>query len=828
MNSFFVSSDEAKTIQIDQLFQRLQSSKKGLSSEDALNRLQICGPNAIEDKKKTLFLRFFQYFCDPIPWMIEIAALLSAYLHHWADLIIILVLLLINGLVGFFEEFQASNAIAALKKNLSLKSLVKRDGQWREIETAKLVPGDIIRLKLGNIIPADVKLFDDDYDYLTVDQSVLTGESLPVSKKTGDLGFSGSIVQQGQMDGIVVSTGKNTFFGKTVVLVEEAGAVSHFQKAVMRIGRYLIYISLFLALLIFGFQLWRGDSLFDVIEFVLILIVASIPVAMPTVLSVTMALGALRLSKMKAIVTKLESIEEMAGVDILCSDKTGTLTQNRLQLGNPITFQNGDAQTLLICGCLASKEENKDPIDLAVINGFQNYEQLLAFKQTKYTPFDPISKRTEARIIAPEGNTFYVTKGAPQIILALCHPDPALNEEAQNAIATLAEKGYRTLGVASSGDDKQSWQFLGLLTLSDPLREDSKAVIAEAIANGIQIKMLTGDNIAIAKEVSRQLALGNRICSATDLEANQIDQCDGFAEVFPEHKYQIIKELQKNNHIVGMTGDGVNDSPALKQANVGIAVSGATDAARSAASLVLTAPGLSVIIRAIEEARRIFERMNSYAIYRIAETIRVMLFMVSCILIYNFYPVTALMIILLALLNDIPIMTIVYDHTLLEKTPQRWRMKRVLTVSTALGCVGVISTFLLIFIALNLFHLNQDELQSFIFLKLSVAGHLTLFVARTKRAFFSPPLPFTHFIFSNCHYSNHRSSDCWFWCFSDTFTVEICWVYMDLCNCLDVRRRYCEKLHLSAYRISFLCCKLNQVIKKDKHYARTVIPLPAQ
>ena len=741
MDRCFLTSEDAKALPIDVLFQRLQTSQEGLSSAEADERLKTCGENLVKEKKTSILLKFLLYFWGPIPWMIEFAAILSAILHHWANLIIILLLLLVNGLIGFFEEFQAGNAIEALKRKLALKSFVKRDGKWIEIEAAKLVPGDLIRLRLGNIISADAKLIDG--DYLTVDQSTLTGESLPVSKKAGDLAYCGSIAKQGDMTAIVVSTGKNTFFGKTALLVEEAGSVSHFQKAVLQIGRYLIYISLSLALLLVIAQLLRGDSFLSLIQFVLILIVASIPVAMPAVLSITMALGALKLSKMKAVVTKLESIEEMAGVDILCCDKTGTLTENKLQLADPIVFRGVNRDTLLTCGCLASEEESQDLIDLAVMAGCNARQLLQGFKQTKLIPFDPVTKRTQATVVAPEGHTFYVTKGAPQVILSLCHPDPDFESEVNAAIHVGAEKGYRTLGVASSGDDQKTWQFLGLLSLSDPLREDSKQTIEQANKHGIKIKMLTGDNIAIAKEIAHQLAIGDQIFPAEELKnlGGALDQVDGFAQVFPQDKYQIIQSLQSKKHIVAMTGDGVNDAPALKQANVGIAVSGATDAARAAASLVLTAPGLSVIIEAIEEARRIFERMTSYAIYRITETIRIMLFMVSCILVYNFYPVTALMIILLALLNDLPIMTIAYDHTLLEPNPVRWQMKRVLLVATVLGCIGVLSTFLLIVLARTYLHLSLPELQSFIFLKLSMAGHQTLFVARTKRAFFLKPYP---------------------------------------------------------------------------------------
>jgi len=732
-----ISEAAAKSMSSEELYRTLQSSSEGLTSAEAQTRLKTSGPNLLEEKKTSPFLRFLLYFWGPIPWMIECAAILSAVLHHWTNLIIISILLLANGLVGYFEEHQAGNAIAALKKKLALKSLVKRDGKWTEIASADLVPGDIVRCRLGSIIPADVKLTTG--EYLSVDQSSLTGESFPVDKKSGDIAYSGSVAKQGEMEAIVIATGGRTFFGKTAKLVEEAGAASHFQQAVLHIGHYLIYISLFLSFLIIGAQLLRGNSFLNLVQFVLVLIIASIPVAMPAVLSVTMALGALRLSKMKAIVTKLESIEEMAGVDILCCDKTGTLTQNKLQLGDSVVFRGGSTETLLICGCLASKKENQDPIDLAVLSGYS--KPLQGFKQVKFVPFDPVSKRTEATLIAPEGNTFYATKGAPQIVLGLCKPDPQFAEEVSQKINELAAKGYRTLGVASSGDEKRSWQFLGLLTLADPLREDSKETIANAMEHGIKIKMLTGDNLAIAKEISHQLQIGKRIHKADEFKAVNIEECDGFAEVFPEHKYAIIQKLQKGKHIVGMTGDGVNDSPALKQADVGIAVSGASDAARAAASLVLTAPGLSTIIHAIEEARRIFERMTSYSIYRITETIRIMFFMVSCILIYNFYPVTAIMIILLALLNDIPIMTIVYDHTLLDPHPARWNMKWVLTIATTLGTIGVIETFLLIVILKTYFDLPLPQLQSLIFLKLSISGHMTLFVARTKHAFYSRPYP---------------------------------------------------------------------------------------
>jgi H+-transporting ATPase len=641
--------------------------------------------------------------------------------------------------------------VEALKKKLALNSRALRDGKWQQIDAKELVPGDIIRLRLGDIIPADVMLFDG--DYLSVDQSALTGESLPVNKTTGDSGYSGSIAKQGEMLGLVTATGNDTYFGKTAKLVAKAKPVSHFQKAVLQIGDYLIYLSLGLVAVLILVQLFRGTPLLELVQFALILTVASIPVAMPAVLSVTMALGALALSKLKAIVSRLESIEEMAGMDILCSDKTGTLTQNRLTLGDPLIFEATDSQDLILAAALASKAEDQDAIDLAIIGGLEDQNKLNSFEQLKFVPFDPVGKRTEATIKGTGSKTFKVTKGAPQVILGLAQIDPDTRARADRAIDDFAAKGYRTLGVARS-DNGRPWQFLGILPLFDPPREDSAETISQARNHGIAVKMVTGDNLAIAGEIAGQLGMGKTIYTADKLlrndqeahrmaadTAEKVEQADGFAQVFPEHKYGIVKALQARGHIVGMTGDGVNDAPALKQADIGIAVSGATDAARAAASLVLTAPGLSVIIRAVEEARRIFERMNSYAIYRITETIRIMVFVVLAMMVFNFYPITAIMIILLAFLNDIPIMTIAYDRTGLEPNPVHWNMHRVIEVATVMGLTGVAGSFLMLYLAVDWLHLTIPQVQTYIFLKMAVAGHLTLFVSRSKRFFLKKPYP---------------------------------------------------------------------------------------
>ena len=740
----------AKGVGIDELFQRLESCPQGLTTEEARARLTKFGPNVLPEHKTSPLLRFLSFFWGPIPWMIEVAAVLSLIVRHWADLAIILFMLVFNAAIGFWQEHQAGGAIEALKQQLAVRARVKRTGRWHEIDAAEIVPGDVIRIRGGDIVPADVKLGDD--GFLSVDQSALTGESLPVEKEAGDVAYSGSVVRRGEMEALVLATGQDSYFGRTAKLVGEAGNTSHFQKAVLTIGNYLIYLSLALAAMLIAVQLVRGDSFLSLFQFTLILIVAAIPVAMPAVLSATMAVGAMALAKKKAIVSRLESIEELAGIDVLFSDKTGTLTQNKLSIGTPLLVGAADEHELLLAAAFASRPENRDAIDDAVFQALGESGELDECAQGAFLPFDPVNKRTQAEVVDSCGNTFAVTKGAPQVILRLCCADEGVKGRVRDEVDAMAGRGYRTLGVARRNEG-EAWRFLGLIPLFDPPREDSEATIREAAEHGIRVKMVTGDNVAIARETAREMGLGSDIRTAEEFfpggiddkliasEAEHIAESDGFAEVFPTHKYGIVKALQHLGHLVGMTGDGVNDAPALRQADVGIAVSGATDAARAAASLVLTAPGLSVIVHAVEEARRIFERMNSYAIYRITETIRIMVFVVFAMVAFNFYPITAVMIILLALLNDLPIMAIATDNTWLEPAPVRWDMRRVLSVSTILGLVGVVETSILLLAARDWLKLDVAQIQSLIFLKLAVAGHLTLLVARTRRPFLSRPFP---------------------------------------------------------------------------------------
>ena len=798
---------------------------KGLTSKEVEERIKKFGYNEINEKEETWYQRLFKKFWGPIPWMIEIAAILSAIAHRWEDLAVILFMLFVNAFVDFYQESKALNAIAVLKKKLARKALVLRDGEWKSINAREIVPDDIIKVKIGDVVPADCKLLGGG-DFLQVDQSALTGESLPVNKQVGETLYANAIVKQGEMIAKVTATALNTYFGKTVGLVakaekEESG---HFQKMVIKVGDFLIFMTIFLIAIIIWHGVARNEPLLDLLIFSLILTISAIPVAMPAVLTVTMALGARVLASKEAIVTKLSAIEEAAGMDILCSDKTGTLTQNKMSLAEPYLVNNFDKNKLMLFAAFASKKENEDPLEKPIFDYIQEHnltKELIKVKMKKFIPFDPIHKKTEGIY-----EDYIYTKGAPQVIIELCNANEFDKKEAYKQVEAFAQKGFRTIGVAYKKCEEDLYHFVGLIPLFDPPRVDSKEAISEAKAKGVEVKMVTGDNIAVAKYIAGILDIGQDIEDIKDLKGQNtqeyiflseiisrailktiqkeidkdtlnkevedivnnvqkelslkplpagsvkqheseivqiIEKSNGFAQVFPEDKYFIVDKLQKANHIVGMTGDGVNDAPALKKADCGIAVSGATDAARAAADIVLMAPGLRVIVDAVEQARIVFERMKSYVIYRIAETVRILIFMTLSIVVFNFYPITAIMIILLALLNDIPIMTIAYDNTKVESKPVRWDMKSVFVLSTWLGAAGVLSSFLIFYITMVYLKSHPDTamflpkvpawvnmkddksflgfVQTLFFVKLIIAGHYTIFNTRIADWFFKKPYP---------------------------------------------------------------------------------------
>jgi len=779
-------------------------AESGLNKAEARQRIDQYGYNAIEEKEESVWHRIFRRFWGPIPWMIEVAALLSAMVQKWEDFCIIMVMLLVNAGLDFMQEHRALNALKALKEKMNLQVTVLREGVFNRIAARELVPGDIIKLRIGDIVPADVQLLSG--DYLLIDQAALTGESLPVSRNINEVAYANTIVKQGEMMAVVINTGSNTRFSSVVSLVAKAQLEerSHFQKMVIQIGNFLIIITVALVLLIIMVSLFRHEDFLEIARFALVLTIAAIPVALPAVLSVTMAVGAMNLARKKAIVSKLTAIEELAGVDVFCSDKTGTLTENRMQVAEPVVLDGHTQTELFELAALASKLENNDPIELPIFHYIEENLpdiDLSQFKHIHFTPFDPVGKRTEAEIERGDQH-FIVIKGAAQVLIKMA----ALPDEqaviTNQLVDQLASKGYRTLAVGKKVGD-EAVDIIGLIPLYDPPRSDSRQVIADMRDYGVRVKMVTGDHMAIAREVGQILglkgeairshkltgsgsqelmALAAALSTAIYERLNQdvshtqacrfaddviegvkklydtrlldrefihthesaiidmIEDVDLFAEVVPEDKYLIVDTLQKGGHIVAMTGDGVNDAPALKKADCGFAVSNATDAARAAADIILTAPGLSVINDAIKQARITFERMKSYSIFRIAETIRIILFMTMAIVVFNFYPITALMIIVLALLNDIPILAIASDNTRVDSNPVRWNMPEILVVSSVLGISGVISSFLLFYILMQM-ELSVDLIQSLFFAKLVVAGHGTIYNTRTDGWFWKKPYP---------------------------------------------------------------------------------------
>ncbi len=709
------------------------STETGLSGGEATARLGRYGPNALVEHERSVLLELLSHFWAPIPWMIEVALVLTAVTARWPDFGIILALLLLNGLVGFWEEHQAANAIAALKEQLAKQGRVKRDGEWQTIGAEQIVPGDLLMVERGDVIPADARIVAGTVD---ADESALTGESLPVAKGPGEDVYSGTVVSRGAPTARVLATAAATEFGRTAALTGEESPPSHFQVAIYSIGRYLIAIAMTLVMVIVVVSLLRGHSLATTLEFALVVTIASIPVALPAVLSVTMAVGARDLAKRQAVVSHLPVVEEMSGVDVLCADKTGTITRNELAIADVAVVGEGARRDqVLRDAALTVEQGGRDPIDAAILEALggpvEDCEVL------DFEPFDADRKRAEALVRKSGGAEYKVAKGAVQAILELAGEAATGADRVSAATADFARKGQRALAVARA--EEGDWRLIGVLAIADPPREDSRQTLEQARALGLEIKMVTGDRVEIAREIAAEVGMGEEVLESGVIERlegkaliESVEEADGFAQVVPEDKYRIVAALQAGGHIVGMTGDGVNDAPALSRADAGIAVSGATDAARAAADIVLLAPGLSVIVEAIHRAREVFRRMTNYAIYRITETIRIVLFVTLSILAFDFFPVTPIQIVLLAMLNDAAILTIAYDRVVPSPRPERWDLREVLSIATLLGLAGVVESFSLVGIAIGPLGVSHAEAQTLMYLKLSVAGHLTLFVARTR------------------------------------------------------------------------------------------------
>uniref|UniRef100_A0A3B6U0B3 Plasma membrane ATPase n=1 Tax=Triticum aestivum TaxID=4565 RepID=A0A3B6U0B3_WHEAT len=754
---------DLENIPLEEVFDNLRCSREGLTAEQARQRLQIFGANKLEEKEESKVLKFLGFMWNPLSWVMEAAAIMAIALANggnkppdWQDFIGIITLLVINSTISFIEENNAGNAAAALMARLTPKAKILRDGRWTEEDAAILVPGDVISIKLGDIIPADARLLEG--DPLKIDQSALTGESLPATKGPGDGVYSGSTVKQGEIEAVVIATGVHTFFGKAAHLVDSTNQVGHFQKVLTAIGNFCICsigVGMFIEIIVMYPIQHRGYR--PGIDNLLVLLIGGIPIAMPTVLSVTMAIGSHRLSQQGAITKRMTAIEEMAGMDVLCSDKTGTLTLNKLTVDKNLVevFERGITQDqVILMAARASRTENQDAIDTAIVGMLADPKEARAgIQEVHFLPFNPTDKRTALTYIDADGKMHRVSKGAPEQILHLAHNTSEIERRVHAVIDKFAERGLRSLAVAYQevpDGRKESpggpWHFAGLMPLFDPPRHDSAETIRRALNLGVNVKMITGDQLAIGKETGRRLGMGTNMYPSSALLGQKnsdesisalpvddlIEKADGFAGVFPEHKYEIVKRLQARKHICGMTGDGVNDAPALKKADIGIAVADATDAARSASDIVLTEPGLSVIISAVLTSRAIFQRMKNYTIYAVSITIRIVLGFMLLALIWKFdFP--PFMVLIIAILNDGTIMTISKDRVKPSPLPDSWKLAEIFTTGVILGGYLAIMTVIFFWAAYKtnffprLFHVEslektaQDDFQ-----KLAAAIYLQI------------------------------------------------------------------------------------------------------
>ncbi|XP_074583650.1 plasma membrane ATPase [Curcuma longa] len=767
---------DLERIPVEEVFEQLKCTREGLTSDEGANRLQIFGPNKLEEKKESKILKFLGFMWNPLSWVMEMAAVMAIALANgggkppdWQDFVGIIVLLVVNSTISFIEENNAGNAAAALMAGLAPKTKVLRDGRWTEQDAAILVPGDIISIKLGDIVPADARLLEG--DPLKIDQSALTGESLPVTKSPGDEVFSGSTCKQGEIEAVVIATGVHTFFGKAAHLVDSTNQVGHFQKVLTAIGNFCICsIAVGMVVEIIVMYPIQHRRYRDGIDNLLVLLIGGIPIAMPTVLSVTMAIGSHRLSQQGAITKRMTAIEEMAGMDVLCSDKTGTLTLNKLSVDKNLieVFAKGvDKEHVILLAARASRTENQDAIDAAMVGMLADPKEARAgIRELHFLPFNPVDKRTALTYIDNNGNWHRASKGAPEQILSLCNCKEDVRNKVHSVIDKYAERGLRSLAVARQevpDKSKESaggpWQFVGLLPLFDPPRHDSAETIRRALNLGVNVKMITGDQLAIAKETGRRLGMGtnmypsssllgqNKDASMAALPVDElIEKADGFAGVFPEHKYEIVKKLQERKHICGMTGDGVNDAPALKKADIGIAVADATDAARSASDIVLTEPGLSVIISAVLTSRAIFQRMKNYTIYAVSITIRIVLGFMLIALIWKF-DFSPFMVLIIAILNDGTIMTISKDRVKPSPMPDSWKLKEIFATGVVFGSYLALMTVIFFwamkdtdffsekFKVRSLRH-NDDEMMAALYLQVSIVSQALIFVTRSRSWFF--------------------------------------------------------------------------------------------
>ncbi len=710
------------------------SSVKGLSSKEAESNLSKFGYNEIVAKKPNYYLIFLKKFYGPVQLLLFVVIIISYVMGNIENFYIVLALLVFNAVVGFLEEHKADKSVEALRLRLVKMARVLRDGSWTSLQSRLLVPEDVIRIRLGDIVPADATVIDT--DSVEIDESVITGESMPVDKKTRDTVYQGSVVKRGEATCIVTGTGYNTKYGKTAKLVEIAKSKSHLEKAVMDIVKYLVAGDLVIVTIMFVygvFELNLGIGI--ILPFILVMFIASVPVALSAAFTVSMALGTEKLSKKSILVTKLEAIENTATMGILCADKTGTITRNVITVDSIVPMGCTEIDVLK-AAAEASRSEDKDIIDDAVLS-LASEKNVVSEKQIKFSPFNPSTKMTSATISGK--STYYVAKGAVPSILEMAKVSSSQYKELNSHVEQMAKEGLRAIAVAKSSDQKK-WVVMGLIALHDAPRTDAKKLIKELHAMGIKVKMLTGDNLAVARHVASEVGIGDNVVSMSTLGVmNKAEQAiisaDGFANIYPEDKYTIIKALQGDKYVVGMTGDGVNDAPALKQAEVGIAVSNATDVAKEAAALNLTRDGLNVIIDAVKESRRIFERMRIYTMAKIIKVMQIVGFVAITFIAFKFIPITPFLLILLIFTNDIVNISISTDRTGYSQKPDTWRIRSIFYSSAVLGILLILQALVFIPLSFTLLGLSIAQFQSVIFLMFNVTDKMTIFNVRERKSF---------------------------------------------------------------------------------------------
>jgi H+-transporting ATPase len=707
--------------------EKLGCDASGLTGDEANARLQKYGYNEVNPKKESLLRKVAMKFWGPIPWMLELAAIATFYFGNYRDMYIIIFLLLFNSVISLAQESRAQNAVSLLKSKLSVQARVLRDGKWQIVKASLLVPGDVIHLRAGDVVPADLKQMDGEID---VDQSSLTGESLPVTKSAGQIVFSGTTVRRGESTCLVVSTGASTLFGKTTELVASAKSESHIEKLILGIVRYLVAIDGALVIILFLYALYTGYPLSQVVPFSLVVLITSIPVALPATFTIAMAIGAEEMSKKGALVTRLTAIEDASSLDILCLDKTGTITENKISAEKPIVY-GLDASKVLEYAALASDESSQDPIDNAVID-FAKTNGIIIDKSQRlnFVPFDSHTKMTQALIT--DGSTqFKVSKGSPPVMMLSFEYPVRMKADIEN----LSKSGYRIIAV---GVEKEKREIVGILPLHDPPRSDSRNLMKELKDLYVIPKMITGDSSEIASEVASEVGIGSKACALGEMKnsSESLAECDIFSQVYPEDKYYIVRELQKYGHVVGMTGDGVNDAAALKQAEVGIAVSNATDIAKASASIVLTHEGLSDIVESVKTGRRIYQRMLTYILNKIVKTIQVVFFLTISFFIFGFFATTPFDIILLIFANDFVTMSIATDNARFSSRPEKWRTRPIIITAAIIGAALVIEGIFALYIAL-FYGLDRLAVYTFIFDILVFSGQFTVYMVRERDHFWT-------------------------------------------------------------------------------------------